>query len=457
MVLSSSKSRYEKVRKNKCLALASSLLFLLGSNLLAAQTEVDGIRFWQSPEKTRVVFDLSSKPKHSLFTLSNPDRVVIDIDDAKLDLDLNKVDINSTLIKNVRSSRSESTGRLRVVLDLERAVDPKSFTLDPVQDVSNRLVIDLLDPQTDKPAPPTITRAEDVKKEDILIVIDAGHGGEDPGAIGYHGSKEKDITLSIARKLADKINQQQGMRAELARTGDYYLSHRKRSGVARLQGADLFISIHADSFKSSKVRGASVWVLSDRGANSEVGRWLEQRETEADLLGGVESVALKDYDADVAEVLLKIQTERSVALSHNIANNIIGELDQVTVMHNRKPREASFLVLKNPAVPSLLIETGFISNSKDEKNLRTRAFQDKVASRILAGIHRYFSANTPNGVRLAALKLNDVDALRTHKVQRGDTLSGIAYQYGVSLKTLKQRNNLKSDKLYVGKSLVIPQ
>jgi N-acetylmuramoyl-L-alanine amidase len=455
----SNKRRQLKINhiKNKSLAcLAWFCLLLIPSQLFAAASAIEGIRFWQSPEKTRVVFDMSAAPKHKLFRLSSPERVVVDIDQGSLAVDLNKLNIDSTLIQRIRSSKS-SNGKLRIVLDLKRSADPKSFTLRPVQNIGNRLVIDLIDPLTAKPAEPAITRAQDVKKDELYIVIDAGHGGEDPGAIGYHGTREKQVTLGIARKLADKINRQQGMRAELSRKGDYYLTHRKRSDLARTKGADLFISIHADSFTSSKVRGASVWVLDDKGANSEVGRWLEQRESAADLLGGVESVALNSYDEEVAEVLLKIQTERSVGLSHSIANNILQELEQVTVLHNRKPRDANFLVLKNPAVPSLLIETGFISNAKDEKQLKNANFQHQVAERILSGIHRYFSDNTPNGVKLAQLKLDSMDTLKTHKVRRGDTLSGIAYRYGVSLKHLKAKNNLKSDKLFVGKRLVIPQ
>jgi len=252
------------------------------------------------------------------------------------------------------------------------------------------------------------------------------------------------------------INQQQGMKAELSRTGDYYLSLTKRTEIARKKGADLFLSIHADAFKSRKVRGSSVWVLSDKGADSEVGLWLEQRENNTDLLGGVESVALNNYEPDVAEVLLKIQTERSVRLSHSIANNIIGELGKIMVVHNKKPRKAGFVVLKNPAVPSILIETGFISNASDEKNLRSSSFQKKLANSILKGIHSYFRSNTPNGVKMASLSSNVKSGKTTHRIVRGDTLSAIAHQYGVSMSILRRTNGLKSDKLLVGKRLVIP-
>ncbi|RLA04849.1 MAG: N-acetylmuramoyl-L-alanine amidase, partial [Gammaproteobacteria bacterium] len=270
---------------------------------------------------------------------------------------------------------------------------------------------------------------------------------------------EKAITLSIAKKLASAINKQKGMKAELSRKGDYYLSLRKRTEIARKKGADLFISIHADAFKSRKVRGSSVWVLSEKGANSEVGLWLEKRENDADLLGGVDSVALNKYEPDVAEVLLQIQTERSVRLSHGIANNIIGELGKIMVLHNKKPRKASFMVLKNPAVPSILIETGFISNANDEKNLRSRNFQNKLANSILKGIHKYFKSNTPSGVKMASLSgLSKPPKPRkvTHKIISGDTLSGIANRYGVSQSILRSANRLKSDKLLIGKRLVIP-
>jgi N-acetylmuramoyl-L-alanine amidase len=249
------------------------------------------------------------------------------------------------------------------------------------------------------------------------------------------------------------------MRAELSRTGDYYLSLEKRTQIARDKGADLFISIHADAFRSSKVRGSSVWILSDKGAKSEVGLWLEKRESDADLLGGVDSVALDKYEPEVAEVLLKIQTERSVRLSRGIAGNIISELDKIMVMHNKKPREAAFVVLKNPAIPSILIETGFISNASDEKNLRSKNFQTKMANSILKGIHAYFKTNTPTGVKMASLsgsRQSKRISSGSHKIVRGDTLSDIAHRYGVSLATLRRTNSLKSDKLLVGKRLVIP-
>jgi len=438
------------------------LLFLLlmsTSDLFAATTNIQGIRFWQSPDKTRVVFDMSAAPAHELISLQNPHRVVIDIKDGVLAIDLAKVNINSTLIEKIRTSRSTENRKLRIVLDLKRAVKPNSFTLKPIQNVGNRLVLDLKEPQKRSVAKKGVTRAADLKKSEIFVVLDAGHGGEDPGASGYRGSKEKVITLAIAKELATLINQQKGMRAELSRKGDYYLSLRKRTEIARSRGADLFISIHADAFRSKKVRGSSVWVLSDKGAKSEVGLWLEKRENDADLLGGVESVALNKYEPDVAEVLLKIQTERSVGLSKSIANNIIGELGKIMVLHNKRPQEAAFIVLKNPAVPSILVETGYISNANDERNLRSKTFQKKLANSILVGIHRYFRKNTPNGVKLAALSTHTSSSKQqkmTHRVVRGDTLSGIASQYGVSLSTLRRTNGLKSDKLLIGKSLVIP-
>jgi len=397
--------------------------------------------------------------EHKLIVLKNPHRVVIDIESGKLKVDLSKININSTLIKQIRTSRSPESGKLRVVLDLKRAVIPNSFTLKPIQNVGNRLVLDLKDPQKASSSAKAVTRASDLKKKFIFVVIDAGHGGEDPGASGHGGGREKVITLSIAKKLADTINKQKGMRAELSRTGDYYLSLEKRTQIARKKGADLFISIHADAFRSSKVRGSSVWILSEKGAKSEVGLWLEKRENEADLLGGVESVELDKYEPEVAEVLLKIQTERSVRLSRGIASNIIGELGKMMVLHSKKPREASFVVLKNPAVPSILIETGFISNINDEKNLRSKNFQNKMANSIVKGIHAYFKSNTPTGVKMASLSENyskSKSAKKSHRIVSGDTLSHIANRYGVSLATLRRTNGLKSDKLLIGKRLVIP-
>jgi N-acetylmuramoyl-L-alanine amidase len=437
----------------KWLVLASLAFVSYFKPAIAAESSVEGIRFWQSPTKTRVVFDMSAEPEHRLLTLSNPHRVVLDIPKGKVAVDLNKININSTLIERIRSSYNHDKQQLRLVLDLKREAKPNSFTLKPIQNVGNRLVVDLV--EAEQQTQQVVKTASDLKKDEIFVVIDAGHGGEDPGAIGHHGTHEKDVVLPIAQKVMAAINRQKGMRAALSRTGDYYLSLRKRSEIARAQGADLFISIHADAFRSPKVRGASVWVLSDKGADSEVGAWLEKRENAADLLGGVESVELNKYEADVAEVLQKIQAEHSVRLSQSIASNVIDELSRVTVVHSPKPRSASFQVLKNPAVPSILIETGFISNSSDEKNLRSVNFQKKVANSITRGVHAYFANNTPVGVKMAALDLEETGP-RTHMVSRGETLSGIAVQYGVSLAQLRRSNNIKGDKLFIGKSLIIP-
>lgn len=456
MTLRNTATATKKYNHFKWLVLFCLMLFNLNVMSKPTESQVEGIRFWQSPTKTRVVFDMSAEPEHRLLTLSNPHRVVIDIPKGKVAVDLNKININSTLIERIRSSYSADTQKLRLVLDLKRQAKPNSFTLKPIQNVGNRLVVDLVEAEQTIASKQTVKRAADLKKDKIFVMIDAGHGGEDPGAIGKHyRTHEKVVTLSIAKKIAAAINKQDGMRAELSRTGDYYLSLNRRSQIARERGADLFISIHADAFRSSKVRGSSVWVLDGKGANSEVGRWLEQRENDADLLGGVESVELDKYEADVAEVLLKIQTEHSVRLSQSIANNVIDELSRIMVVHNEKPRSASFIVLKNPAVPSILVETGFISNISDEKNLRSQKFQQKIANSITRGVHAYFSANTPVGVRMASLNLEKTGPM-THRVSRGDTLSGIAHKYGVSMTQLRRTNKLKGDKLLIGKNLIIP-
>jgi N-acetylmuramoyl-L-alanine amidase len=444
-----------KARYFRYLAILCVTLLWGETTLFAEASKVEGIRFWQSPTKTRVVFDMSSTPNHQLMTLANPHRIVIDINQGEVAVDLNQININSTLIERIRSSYSHETQNLRLVLDLKRQAKPNSFTLKPIQNVGNRLVVDLVENEAEAVAAKAIKRAADLKKNNILVVIDAGHGGEDPGAIGAMGTYEKNIALSISKMVADAINRQAGMKAVMSRTGDYYIGLRKRTEIARAKGADLFISVHADAFRDKRVRGASVWVLSDKGADSEVGRWLEQREKEADLLGGVESVALNNYEADVAEVLLKIQTEHSVRLSQSIAQNVIDELARTIVVHNNKTKSAGFIVLKNPAIPSILVETGFISNREDERNLRSRKYQQKVANSIVRGVHDYFRTNTPMGVKMANIDLVNSGPM-THRVSRGDTLSGIAHKYGVSMKQLRRTNNLKGDKLLVGKNLIIP-
>jgi len=293
-----------------------------------------------------------------------------------------------------------------------------------------------------------------MKNRDVIIAIDAGHGGDDPGAIGPRKIYEKNVVLQIARKVQKRINAIPGMQGELIRTGDYYLPHRKRTQLAREMRADLFISIHADAFKQASVSGASVYTLSDRGATSETAAWLAERENRADMLGGVGDVSLSDKDPVLAQVLLDLSMDANRSHSIDVGESVLANLDGVTKLHKKRVEQAAFIVLKSPDMPSLLIETGFISNPAEARRLSQADHQNKVARAISQGIEAYMRQNPPPGTRLAG-ELALQGEMR-YTIVRGDTLSGIASRYGVSSRALKAKNGLRNDKIRVGQTLVIP-
>ncbi|WP_444997332.1 N-acetylmuramoyl-L-alanine amidase [Aliikangiella sp. IMCC44359] len=410
--------------------------------------DVKGIRFWQDPEKTRLVFDVSESVKYKLFTLDEPYRLVVDIEDAQLKMNIAKVEIPNQLVKEIRSSQQEQT--LRIVIDLKKGVSTKDFTLKPFQDYGHRLVVDLRDKNAKKQIVKTAASAIKEKNRDIIIAIDAGHGGEDPGAIGRKKTREKNITLAVAKRLEKLINAEKGLKAFLTRTSDYYVGLEKRTQLARQNKADLFISLHADGFKDPKVRGASVWVLSSKGANSEMGKWLEKREKSSDLLGGVESLSNKD--PLVAQVLLDLSMHYSVGASINAAERVRKELSKkMSKMHGKSLRKAAFIVLRMPDIPAMLVEMAFISNPQEEKRLKTKKQQMKIAKSILTGVKSYFKSHPPDGSFYASLAKSQV-----YKVKNGDTLSQIAQSFGVSMQQLKSHNKLKSNNLRIGQTLTIP-
>lgn len=419
---------------------------LLSSNVLAASTLVKATRTWVSPDYTRVVFDINKQADYHLFTLHNPERVVIDIKDANWSAISNRSIEAKGYIKNLRSARKNDA--LRVVLDASQKVKPKSFLLKPNETYGHRLVVDLY-PQQTGPVKAVKSATTSSKFRDVIIAIDAGHGGEDPGAIGRHGTKEKHITLSVAKKLAAKINAQKGMKAVLVREGDYYLKLRQRINKARKLKADLFISLHADAFTSPKVKGSSVYILSERGASSEAAKWLANKENMADeLMGGVE---LSDKDDLLKSVLLDLSQSATIEASSDLAQNTLKELKYVGKVHKRHVERAGFAVLKSPDIPSVLIELAFISNPTEEKNLNSRKHQEKMASAITSGLKRYLRKRPPDNTMFAALHKT-----RSYTIRRGDTLSELAQRYSTSSSELKNLNGLKSDTLRIGQVLRIP-
>src|ERR1700722_15361659 len=372
---------------------------LLGTLSLqpAHAVDVRAIRLWAGPDNTRVVVDLSGSAQHNLLLLHNPERAVLDVSGAHLAKSAHSAPRGAGAVKTVRMSRSPS-GNFRLVLDLARPIQAKSFLTTPNAHYDYRLVVDLAGAtKVDKPMKAKHAPSD---ARDLIIAIDAGHGGEDPGAIGMNGTREKDVVLAIARELALKINAEPGMKAILTRGGDYFVPLRDRMRRARAQQADLFVSIHADSIRDRRVDGSSVYILSQRGATDEASRWLAERENASDLIGGV---SLDDKDDVLASVLLDLSQSASLNASQVAAERVLHQLTQAGEVRKHEVLQARFMVLKSPDIPSMLVETAYISNPLEEQRLRSPAHQAKLAAAIHRGVRDYFYANPPMGTRIAQL------------------------------------------------------
>ncbi|MGH8676166.1 MAG: N-acetylmuramoyl-L-alanine amidase, partial [Burkholderiales bacterium] len=347
---------------NACVLLVASLPFA------AVAAELQEVRLWASPDSTRVVLDLSAPVSYSVFALADPDRIVIDLEQVGADAAQLPAAAAIGVVSGVRIAARDN-GSLRVVLDLTSKVELKSFLTPPNETYGHRLVVDLGLEQALHP----VKAANDANgQRDIVVAIDAGHGGEDPGAIGKSGTREKDVALAVARRLADRINTEPGMRAVLTRDGDYFVQFRERIKRAHDQKADLFVSVHADAFVNRSVRGSSVYVLSTRRASSEAARWLADRENAADLIGGV---SLDDKSDVLASVLLDLSQNASINASREAASHVLEELDRVGQLKKSDVQHASLIVLTSPDVPSMLVETAYISNPDEEKRLRDPGHQ----------------------------------------------------------------------------------
>ncbi|OMH31814.1 N-acetylmuramoyl-L-alanine amidase [Motiliproteus sp. MSK22-1] len=418
--------------------------------------DIKNVRLWLAPDHTRLVFDLSGPISHKLFTLSNPSRIVLDVPASKMKASLSQLDLKGTPVKSIRSGRRNSRD-LRIVLDLNTKVKPRSFELAPNKKYGHRLVVDLV--KTSKPktttVPSSISKKQKDPRRNIIVAIDAGHGGEDPGAIGPGRLREKVVVMSIANELSRLLKKEPGFTPELIRKGDYYIPLRKRTQAARKKEADLFVSIHADAFKDPRAKGASVWALSQRGASSEMGRWLAGRENNTDLVGGVGTLSLGGKDEVLAGVLLDMSMTASLTDSREIGGYVLKNLGRVAHLHKRAVQHAGFVVLKSPDVPSILVETGFISNPREAKLLSTRSYQNKIAKAVFDGVKQHFTRKPP-AMTYLAWKAKGGAASSRYKVVRGDTLSVIANRNGVTLNKLRKFNKLKSDTIRIGQVLQIP-
>ncbi|NEZ03465.1 AMIN domain-containing protein [Wenzhouxiangella sp. XN201] len=415
----------------------------------ATAGEVRNLRVWAGPDSTRAVLDLDQRVEYSLFTLDDPARIVIDIEGADLGRELLLDEEHSGVIRSVRHGVRNGHD-LRVVLDLEDGARPQSFLLAPAGEYGHRLVVDLYpeDAQSPDERVREAVRSAMDGERDMIVAIDAGHGGEDPGAIGAAGSYEKNVTLAIARELEKRINEQSGMRGVLIRTGDYYIPLEERFARAREARADLFVSVHADAFRDRRVRGSSVYVLSRRGASSEAARLLAKSENRADLIGGVK---LERGDDVLSSVLLDLSQSVAMEYSAGAAESILDEIGRVGKRHRDRVERANFVVLRSPDVPSVLVEVGFISNPHDEANLGSAAHRGRIAQAIVNGVRQHFYATAPQGTWIAANRSGD-----QHIVQRGDTLGVIAQKYRTSVARIRQANDLDGDVIHPGAVLVIP-
>ncbi|NAW69628.1 LysM peptidoglycan-binding domain-containing protein [Vibrio sp. V27_P1S3P104] len=441
-------------------ALIVLVLSLLGGNVYA--NVLQGVRVWPSPDETRVVLDLKTEVAFSYFTLGSPERLVVDLKSTSLATKLPLLVTDSVILTKIRPSSPPQSDTFRLVLELKNKSTPQLFKLAPTPggQYGHRLVIDLPHRKINPPSASTSKSSTTVSRDasqligtaDIIVAIDAGHGGEDPGSIGPTRKFEKDVTLSVSKKLADQINAVPGMKAVLTRSGDYFVNLNKRTEIARKSKAHLFVSIHADAFHTPQPRGASVFVLNTRRANTEIARWVENHEQQSELLGGAGEVLAKtNNDRNVSQTLLDLQFSHSQKEGHKVASNILREMGKVAHLHKSEPVNASLAVLKSPDIPSVLVETGFISNPVEERLLFQRSHQDKLARAMAKALVQYFEENPPEGTLFA-----NRGKTQQHQVQRGESLSVIAQKYGASVQAIMQANQLKNSRLAVGQRLTIP-
>ncbi len=408
-----------------------------------SSTWVKNIRLSKNKGYVRLVFDLDGIADHSMFALNEPERVVLDIKNAKMPHGMvDQVQANS-LIRGIRSG-VRNKNDLRVVFDLSESVKPRSFLLSPSSESGYRLVIDLHD---SKKSVETSARAKNSAKRDVIVAIDAGHGGRDPGAIGHSGTHEKTITLQIAKRLEKQINQQRGMKAVLTRKNDRFMRLRDRIQKARDYNADMMISLHANSFHDPRVRGSSIFALSVDGASSERARMLAKQENGVDLLFGDVSFAVEDRM--VKEVLFDLSLTGTIESSLDMGGEIIAQVKNVNRVHKKHVQQAGFAVLKAPNIPSVLFETAFISNPREEKKLRSSSHQQKLAQAITRGVSKYFARRAPPGTWLAATE-GEVF------VNNGDDIKSIAKNNNVKEEDLRARNALYADNLMAGQVVKIP-
>ena len=433
--------------------LGLALLFA-GESIAAAQT-IDSVRLHRAPDHTRIVFDLQGPVDHQLSRLANPERIVLDLEDAEISYAMHRLNLANSPVTGVRVGKHEGN-RTRVVFDMDVEVRPRTNLLRPVAPHGWRLVLDLVDSD-----PTPVKSMERVISEQdgprpMIVAIDPGHGGEDPGAIGPSGVYEKDVVLQIARRLHRLMEKEPGIQPVLIRTGDYYVPLAERRRIAaEKHNADVFLSIHADAFTDPRANGASVFALSTRGATSARARYLARIANDSDRVAGVPEE--ERGNTGLMGVLADMTLDGSMSHSHILGRQLVDEMARVTKLHGdrRRVEGAGFAVLQEPSMVSLLVETGFISNPTEERNLRSSAHQEKLAQSMVNGVKRYFEQHPKPGSWYAARRRSGGET--NHRIQSGETLSSIARRYSVSESALRSVNNINGDLIRVGQELRIPE
>ncbi len=485
VVMSIYKENIKLVRRT--VALVVMCLLPVTTSWAANTMKYNTLRVGHEDGVARVVLELGGPSSIKYFSLSSPDRFVVDLRDVIRTGDSPSISFANTPISAMRVGIRNGSD-LRLVFEVSAQAKGKAYLLPPSDGYGHRLVVDIRDgapsrrsvpviasrvdepvrrieplalpvapsaplavatptptPVTIVPRPETAAPAETFRAgREVVIAIDAGHGGADSGAVGSKGTREKDVVLQIARQFAERVRQEPGMVPVMIRDDDVFVSLRDRINKARTSKADMFISIHADAFLNPRASGASVYALSQRGATNEAARMLANRENSADLLGGV---TLDGRDPLLASVLLDLSQNATIEASLDVAGRVLHGLKRVGKVHKHRVEQAGFVVLKSPDIPSILVETAFISNPSEEANLRSAVYQQQLADAMITGVRSYFASNPPDGTRIAA---------REHVIKRGDTLSGIATQYNVSARILRVTNQLKDDTVRIGQVLQIP-
>ncbi len=418
------------------------LLFQLTAPVLAG-VDVLSIRIWHSPLRTRLVFDLTGPVEYSVFALADPQRIVIDLKDTVSSAVSPGDQTLGPWLLALRSG-NPNNGVFRYVLDLKAQLHHDSFLLPPGAVYGHRLVVDV------KPVDSSLRGNDNLvdspTEKDYVVVIDPGHGGDDPGALGRRGTREKKVVLAIAERLQWILNLRPGVAAQLTRKGDYYVSLRNRIRIAAEHQADVFISVHADSARRRSAHGASVYILSSKGASSEIGRELAKRENASDLIGGVK---LGRQEHSVRETMLDMEVDWKIKESKEFARNLLYELGKVGVLHTKQVQQAGFVVLKAIEIPAVLVEVGFISNIKEERALQTALHRERIAGSMFRAIVRYCTEKSQ-------CRANQ-DSKGIYVVRKAESLSLLAARFGTTISAIKRANKLKIDTLLIGQKLVIPE